>query len=766
MTAPATPPTSAKRFRLRPSLRERLARWSPFGLGHTKPKHFREMARVVWQNRDNLAHAWRVLTRGVCDGCALGVAGLHDWTIPGPHLCLTRLNLLRLNTVAALDPARLGDVSTLETLDNAALRELGRLPYPMVRRHGEGGFRRASWDEALSRIGARLRESAPDRLAFFITARGVTNEVYYVAQKAARALGSPHIDNAARLCHAPSTAAMKEMTGVAASTCTYADWFKTDLILLVGANPANDQPVSTKYLLIAKQRGAKIVVVNPCLEPGLRRYWIPSTPLSAVFGSDLADYWFPVTQGGDVPFFYGVLKLLFERTERGEPGGVDADYLRNHVDDTSIDALRVACAAEDLDEFARRAGVTPDAITALADLVGGARRGIVVWSMGLTQSPTGADGVRQMLNLALARGWIGREGGGAVPIRGHSSVQGGGEMGCYSTALPGGLPITPENLARLEADYGFPLPAGKGYTTPQMLEAAHRGRLDALYAVGGNFLRTLPDPDHVREALQRVPLRIHQDIIVVDQMLVPPPPDGEVWLLPAQTRYEQDGGGTETSTERRIMFSPQIPRAVGEARAEWRILRDIALAARPKLAARFGCATGADIRTEIARVVPFYAGVENLSRTGDSFVYGGPHLCPDGDFPLPGRRARLAVPRLPQARPHDGTFLVSTRRGKQFNTLIYAEIDPLTGAARDAIFMNEEDAAAHGLIDGDRIRLRNRRGTFEGRVFTAPLTRGDLQIHWPEGNHLLDRDARDTWSDTPDYNARVTVEPLHRTASG
>jgi molybdopterin-dependent oxidoreductase alpha subunit len=750
--APFTPSARLEKFRLRKTPGERWARLSPFGLGHTKPKHIRDMLKVVWLNRDNLPHAWRVLTKGVCDGCALGVAGLHDWTISGPHLCLTRLNLLRLNTVAEFDPALLADVTGLAKRDNAALRGLGRLAYPMVRRHGEKGFTRVAWDEANARLGARLRATDPQRLAVFVTARGVTNEVYYVAQKAARFLGTPHLDNAARLCHAPSTSAMKEMTGVAASTCTYADWFKTDLILLVGANPANDQPVSTKYLLLAKQRGARIVVINPYLEPGLKRYWIPSTPLSAVFGSDLADYWFPVTQGGDVPFFYGVLKVLFER------GGVEEAYLREHVDEGSVAALRAACAATGLDEFARRAGVKTEAIEALAELVAGARRGVVVWSMGLTQAPTGADGVRMVLNLALARGWIGREGTGAVPIRGHSSVQGGGEMGCYTTALPGAVPITPENVARLEAQYGFPIPGTKGYTTPEMLEAAHRGHLDVLYALGGNFLRTMPDPDHVRAALARTPVRIHQDIILTDQMFIAPPPGGEVWLLPAQTRYEQDGGGVETSTERRVMFSPQISRVVGEARAEWRIARDLAAAAWPERAHLLGCASGQAIREEIARVVPFYAGIEKLARTGDSFVYGGAHLCPDGVFPLPGGRGRMTTPRLPGRRPEDGTFFVSTRRGKQFNTLIYAEVDPLNGAARDAVLMNEEDAAERGLMHGDPVILRNKRGSLAARVHLAPLTRGDLQIHWPEGNHLLDRDARDAWSDTPDYNARVTLE--------
>src|SRR5215218_4220712 len=117
----------------------------PFGLGRWKPKHFRDMAGVVWQNRDNLPYAWKVLSRGVCDGCALGVAGFHDWTIKGTHLCMTRLNLLRLNTMPAMGESVLADVSKLKGMDNAALRELGRLAYPMRRRRGEKGFTRVAW---------------------------------------------------------------------------------------------------------------------------------------------------------------------------------------------------------------------------------------------------------------------------------------------------------------------------------------------------------------------------------------------------------------------------------------------------------------------------------------------------------------------------------------------------------------------------------------------------------------------------------------------
>ena len=688
-----------------------------------------------------------MLTRGVCDGCALGVAGLHDWTIPGVHLCMTRLNLLRLNTVGALDPARLADVSALQKLNNAALRELGRLPYPFVRRKGEKGFKRVSWEEVHARLGATLRHTDPQRLAFFITARGVTNEVYYMAQKAARFLGTNHVDNAARLCHAPSTAAMKQMVGVAASTCSYVDWLDTNVIVFFGANPANDQPVTTKYLLQAKRRGARIIIVNPYLEPGLKRYWVPSDARSAVFGTDFADNWFPVAQGGDIAFVYGALKALLAA------GKIDDAFVRDHT--TGLEELQATVAAMEWSTLEARSGLPRASMEEFAGLVGEARNGILVWSMGITQQPAGADGVRMILNLGLARGWVGRNYCGLVPIRGHSSVQGGAEMGCYSTALPGGKPITPENAAALSDQYQFPIPQRPGYTTPEMIEAAHRGLLDVFYCVGGNLLRTMPDPDFVREALARVPVRIHQDIILTDQMLV----EGEeVWLLPAKTRYEQDDGGSETSTERRVMFSPELPRQVGEARSEWKIMRDLAAAAWPERAALLGGETGWALREEIARIVPFYDGVQHLRKTGDAFQYGGRHLCADGNFPLADGKGVFTTPALPPLAADDGTFHLSTRRGKQFNTLIYAEVDPLNGAARDAVLINADDAAEHHLLQGDRVDLVNERGRFSGRVFLAPIAPGNLQIHWPEGNHLLPRDARETSSDTPDYNARVRLE--------
>ncbi|MEO8428894.1 MAG: FdhF/YdeP family oxidoreductase [Verrucomicrobiota bacterium] len=771
----------------------------PFGLGQTKPQHFRDMARIVWKNRDNLGYAWKVMSQGVCDGCALGVAGFHDWTIESVHLCMTRLNLLRLNTMPALDISRLDNLGELrrslagknaeaqrpdsptrraapgkiyEGFDNAQLRELGRLPCPLLRERGAKGFRRITWDEAYSRIARRIRGMDPRRLAFFITSRGVTNEVYYMAQKVARFLGTNNVDNAARLCHSPSTGAMKYALGVAASTCSYKDWYGTDLVIFFGSNPANDQPVTTKYLHEAKRLGTKVIMVNPYREPGMERYWVPSTLSSALFGTDITDYWFGVSQGGDIAFLYGVLKILIENE------WLNHEFIANHT--IGFDELKSQIANLKFPALEAQSGLARADMEEFARLIRDAKNAVLVWSMGVTQHTFGGDSVSMILNLGLARGYVGRDKNGLMPIRGHSSVQGGAEMGAYATVFPGGKSITAENAATLSKVYGFDVPDSIGLTATEMVEAADRRELDILYCLGGNFLRTLPEPDYVAQAMAKVPLRVHQDIILTDQMFIEA--GEEVILLPAKTRYEQDDGGTETTTERRIIFSPEIPRQVGETKTEWKILRELAAAAYPDRAHLLGCETGWKMREEIARVVPFYEGVQHLKHTGDAIQYGGSHLCTDGKFATADGKGHFRVVAVPKtivggtsstlstdsvnaadvmgrgAKRTSPTFIVSTRRGKQFNSLIYDEIDPLTGAGRDAVFMNSEDAAILHLKNKDRIALVNDLGRLEGRVFLAPIARGNLQVHWPEGNVLIRRGFTDALGGVPDYNAQVRVE--------
>lgn len=725
------------------------ASWKPLGIGEQRPNNFFEVFRALWENRDRLPHAWRVLDQGVCDGCALGTTGMKDWTIDGIHLCNIRLRLLRLNTMPPLDSRRLTDVSRMKAQSAKELRQWGRLPHPMVRRRGDRGFRRVSWDEALDVIAERIRGSTPERLGFYLTSRGMPNESYYAAQKAVRALGTNSIDNAARICHSPSTGGLKRALGVAATTCSYKDWIGSDLVVFMGSNVANNQPVTTKYLHYAKKAGTQVVIVNSYREPGMERYWIPSVPESALFGTKIADRFFLINVGGDIAFVNGAIKHMIQRD------WVERSFIDGYTE--GFDALKATLEGQSWQELEALAGVSREEMREFAEMVGRARTAVFVWSMGITQHAFGEENVRAIINLALTRGFVGREKCGLMPIRGHSGVQGGAEMGCYSTVFPGGVPINAENASWLSRLYGFDVPDQPGLTATEMIDAAHEGGLDVLFAAGGNFLDVLPEPAYVRQALERVPLRVHMDIALSPQMFLDP--GGVVVLLPAATRYEIPGGVTQTSTERRVIFSPEIPGPrPGDARPEWEVFLDMARRARPDLADRLTFESTQAVREEIARVIPFYDGIQHLKRQGDQFQYGGLHLCWNWEFPTSDGKAHFSAVALPQPRLAEGHFLVSTRRGKQFNSMVHGKRDALNGAAREAILISHVDAEHLGIRDGQPLVLHNERGSFRGRAVIAPVKPGNLQIHWPEGNVLIDYKKRSPEARIPDYNAVAKLE--------
>src|SRR5438093_414045 len=321
------------------SIRDLKHSWVPFGIGEIKPHHYREMVRVAWENRDNLPYAWKILTRGCCDGCSLGTTGLRDWTIDGIHLCMVRLELLRLNTMPAGDPTRLSDVAPLRGNSSKELREMGRLAYPMRRRKGEPGFTRVGWRELWADVGARWREFAPRRTARYVTSRGVTHEVYYAVQK-----------------------------------------------------------------------------------------------------------------------------VLIER------GWINRDFIEKAT--AGFDRLRAELEAQPMEDLLALCGSRPEEVEAFARELAQAERGIFVWSMGITQHAHGGDTVRAIVNLGLLREYVGRPGTGMMPIRGHSGVQGGAEMGAYATAFPGGVPIDADSGARFSQLWGFPVPSSPGLMTVEVLEAA------------------------------------------------------------------------------------------------------------------------------------------------------------------------------------------------------------------------------------------------------------------------------------------------------
>ncbi|PRO67250.1 FdhF/YdeP family oxidoreductase [Alkalicoccus urumqiensis] len=738
----------------------------PFGLGKVKPKHIRDSFKTMWENRDNLNYAKNIITKGVCDGCALGVSGLYDQTLTGPHVCTTRFNVLRLNTMPAIDEDVLHqDIDELRKYSSTELRGLGRIPYPLIRRPGERKFSRLSWDEAMDQIAGKMKELDPQQYAFYMTSRGITNESYYVGGKVARFLETNNVDNASRICHSPSKTAMKRSIGVGASTANYQDWIGTDVLLFWGSVASNSSPVSTKYMLEAKKRGTKIIVVNPYKEPSMDEYWVPSVPESALFGTKVADDFYQVNIGGDIAFMHGIMKHWFDMEENEHGSAVNHAFVEEHVN--GYEELKATVISQSWEEIVESSGISRERIIELAELLAQSKNAVFAWALGLTMHTFATDNISQVANLALLRGFLGRKHAGLMPFRGHSSVQGSGEMGADPFVLPGG-DYNAANKERIEKLWGFTLPDWQGDIVGVSLENCmlpedHERKLRMYYMSGGNFLETMPDPDFVEQALASLDIRVHQDIILNTSTLV----DAKeaVIVLPAKTRYEQEGGGTSTSTERMVYYSPEIPgnkNKIAEARAEWKIYIDLAKRVKPDTAHLVDFKNGQAIREEIAQANPNYEGVQHLKNQGDVFQWGGAWLCEDGICPTPDGRGSLIPVDIPDLNKKPGDFYVTTRRGKQFNSMVYSETDPFNQAERWDVLIHPDDAREQSIHEGEKVVVYNDFGVFQGQARFASIARSNLGVHFPEGNFLLPKGRYEKFAGIPDYNIAVRIEKADR----
>jgi molybdopterin-dependent oxidoreductase alpha subunit len=738
----------------------------PFGLGKIKPKHIRDTMKVAYDNKDNLGYASRIITDGVCDGCALGVSGLYDQTLTGPHLCTTRLNVLRLNTMPAIKPEILhADINELRKYDSTELRKLGRIPYPLIRRKGERKFTRITWDDAMDLIAAKMKQLNPKQYAFYLTSRGITNENYYVAAKVSRFLGANNIDNASRICHSPSKTALKRSIGVGASTSNYLDWIGTDVLLFWGSVASNASPVSSKYMLEAKKKGTKIIVINPYREPAMENYWIPSNPESALFGTKLADDFYQVNIGGDIAFMHGIMKHWFDMEAEQHGSAINHMFVQEHVN--GYEELKAKVHEQTWEHIIASSGVTKERIIELAVILAKAKNAVFAWALGLTMHSFATDNISQVANLALLRGFLGRKHSGLMPFRGHSSVQGAGEMGADPFVLPGG-DFYGENIERIEKLWGFKLPRWQGDIVGITLENImlpenHEKKIKLYYLSGGNFLETMPDPLFVERALSQLDIRVHQDIILNTSTLV----DAKeaVIVLPAKTRYEQEGGGTSTSTERMVYFSPEIDgnkNRIKEAREEWKIYIDLAKRVRPTMAHLVDFKDAQAIRDEIAVANPNYEGIQHLKKKGDVFQWGGAWLCEDGICPTPDGKGTFIPVDIPNIGKKKGQFLLTTRRGKQFNSMVFSDKDPLNDSDRYDVLINPEEARLHRIAEGEGIVVYNKHGVFQGRAKYADITPGNLGVHFPEGNFLLPKGKYEPFAGIPDYTIAVTIEKAER----
>lgn len=695
----------------------------------------------------------RLSTHNACKTCAVGMGGqkggMRNERGSFPEVCKKSVQAQAADMQPPIDEAffRTHDVAALERMTPRELEHAGRLGFPIVWRAGDTHFRRLSWHEAQALAANAMRATPPARAFFYASGRS-SNEAGFLLQCLARVYGTNNVNNCSYYCHQASGVALQQSIGTGTATVALDDLDHADLAVVIGANPASNHPRLITKLVELRRRGGKVIVINPLRELGLLRFRVPSDWRSMLFGSEVSDLYLQPHVGSDVALLKLLLKDVVER------GAAELGFLAQHVD--GWDEVAADLATTSRQELLAACGVDDAQVRAAASLIVASRATIYAWAMGITQHAHGVDNVQAIVNLALARGMLGREGAGLLPIRGHSNVQGVGSVG-VSPALKG------EFVRRLGELYGVALPETPGWDTLGSLDAAERGEVDFALLLGGNLFAASPDRAWAKRALQS----IGTTVSVTTKLN-----EGHVHgrgrtaiVLPALARDEERQCTTQESMFSYVRVSSGgAPAASDEMRSEVEILAALAADVLPGGAIDFASLRDHDaIRAAIARVVPGYepiARVDGKTGSGEFAIPGRRFVGTVAATPTGRARARVTPVRPLELRPGE-LRLMTLRSEGQFNTVVYEEEDLYRGnERRDVVMLNEDDARARGLRRDQRVRVANETGSLDVLVRFAPLPPGNAAMYYPEANALVPRRA-DAASGTPVFKSvTATITPL------
>jgi molybdopterin-dependent oxidoreductase alpha subunit len=606
--------------------------------------------------------------------------------------------------------------------------------------------------------------SSPDEAVFYTSGR-TSNEAAFLYQLFVRELGTNNLPDCSNMCHESSGSGLSETIGIGKGTVTLDDFARAQVVMVIGQNPGTNHPRMLTALQQAKRAGAKIVAVNPLPEAGLLRFKNPQEVLSSLGkGTSLADLFLQVRINGDVALLQGIGKAILEE-ERKRPGKVvDQSFVEGRTENHRAYADNIARVS--WEEIAAGAGVSEEQIRAAAELFIGAERIIVCWAMGLTQHENAVDNIREVVNVLLLRGSIGKPGAGVCPVRGHSNVQGDRTMGIYEKP-------TAKFLDALDKATGIRAPRAHGFDVVDTIHALHDGRAKVFLAMGGNFLSATPDTEYTAAALRRARLTAHVSTKLNRAHLVA---GAEALILPCLGRTERDeqrGSEQFVSTENSMgvvqMSRGRMPPASEHLISEPRIVARLAqatLGAKSKVPWAHLVDDYDRIRELIAKVVPGTDKYnERVRRPGGFYLPNGPR---EGRFTTAAGKARFTVHPLPRAKLEPGQLLMMTVRSHdQYNTTIYGLQDRYRGLAdeRRVVLLNREDIAALGLHDKQVVDLTSH---FRGQTRTArrfvvvpyDIPRGCACTYFPEANALVPSGQVAHTSNTPaSKSVVITVAP-------
>ncbi|MBZ0186824.1 MAG: FdhF/YdeP family oxidoreductase [Candidatus Obscuribacterales bacterium] len=690
----------------------------------------------------------KMRSKNACKTCALGMGGLKGGMVNEnghfPEVCKKSLQAQAVDMAGTLaeDFFKDNSLASLLALTPKKAEDLGRLTYPVILEPGKDKFRQISWQEAIKFASDPLKHAKAERKAFYASGRS-SNEAAFLLQSFARVFGTNHVMNCSYYCHQASGVGLKMAFGVGTATLTLEDIALSDLVFLIGANPASNHPRLMTQLADLRERGGDVIVVNPIREPGLEVFHVPSKVKSMLLGTKIASHYVQPLAGGDVALMVGMLKSIDEK------GKLDTAFLESH----SEGFQEVLAHAKELtwQEIESGSGVDKATIEKTADMISAAKRVIFAWAMGLTHHSSGVDNVLALCNLAVATGHVGKPGAGMLPIRGHSNVQGIGSIG-FTPALQDSVKTA------LEKAYGKPFPNQAGYDTFTLLEAAEKRKVDYLFCLGGNLWGSNPDLDWASRAMQNI-----DTIIYLSTKLNPGHFHGRgktTLILPVLARDEEPQSTSQESMFNFVRLSEGGSANVGGIlKAESEIICDIAdkvLGSDPVDWNRLR--DHKQVRKLLAEVTPGWQELASIDQTRKEFTIEG-RIFHTPSFKTDSGKAIMHKTPLPEVDP-DGLTLVSLRSEGQFNTVVYEEHDIYRGIPhRFCIFMSQEDADKHQVKDGQRVKVKGEAGEMKNiEVVIGNIKSGVVAMFYPESNVLI-KPRLDRRSKTPAFkSAPVTIE--------
>ncbi|HUF17340.1 MAG TPA: FdhF/YdeP family oxidoreductase [Thermoanaerobaculia bacterium] len=644
-------------------------------------------------------------------------------------------------------------VSELAQQTDHWLGKQGRLTEPMILREDSDHYDPISWDEAFDSIATELNAlDSPDQALFYTSGR-TSNEAAFLYQLFVRQFGTNNLPDCSNMCHESSGTALTETIGVGKGTVTLEDFQKAGAIFIIGQNPGTNHPRMMSSLQAAARRGCRIVSINPLPETGLMRFSNPQE-LSGLLGAatPLSELFLQVRINGDVALLKGIMKEMLEEELR-RPGEVlDHDFITART--SGFREFESSLRDAPWDVIVEESGVPREQIRRAAQIAVEADGIIVCWAMGLTQHRNAVATIQEIVNFLLLRGNLGRPGGGACPVRGHSNVQGDRTMGIWERPKDGFL----DDLAR---EFRFEPPRDHGFDTVESIKAMHDERARVFFALGGNFLSATPDTDFTAAALRKCSLTVHVSTKLNRAHLIT---GRRAMVLPCLGRSERD---VQASGEQFVTVEDSMG-IVSASRGAFEPASDTLLS-EPAIVARLATATlendtavdwlalASDydrIRDHIEAVIPGFERYNERIRVGP---FALPNSAREGEFKTSDGFAHFTVHPIPRHRLEQGEYIMMTVRSHdQFNTTIYGLDDRYRGVrgGRRVIFMNHDDVRDAGFEESQLVDLSS---TFDGSIRSVErfavvpfdIPRGCTATYFPEANVLVPIGSVAEKSNTP-----------------